>query len=107
MTGQMPFRILTLAALAAAFVPRLADRGMFVDGVTYAAIARNLAEGRGSFWQPFYTATVYPAFHEQPPLGMWLESLWFRALGDRPYVERLYAACTAAATAVLIAAIWR
>src|SRR5262249_12966620 len=76
-------------------------------GVTYAAVARNLAEGRGSFWQPFYTATVYPSFHEQPPLGMWLESLWFRALRDHLYVERLYAAFTAALTALLIAAILR
>ena len=73
-----PFRLLTLAALAAALVPRLAQRGMFVDGVTYAAIARNLAEGRGTFWSPHYTATLYSIFHEHPPLGLWLESLWFR-----------------------------
>jgi hypothetical protein len=63
------FRILTAAALAAAILPRLAQRGMFVDGVTYASIARNLSQGRGSFWSPFYTATIYPQFHEHPPFG--------------------------------------
>ena len=84
-----PFRLLTFAVFAAATVPRLAHRGMFVDGVTYASIARNLAEGRGSFWSPSYTATLYPQFHEHPPLGFWLQSLWFRVFGDHLFVERL------------------
>ncbi len=100
-------RILTAVLFVAALVPRLMDRGMFVDGVTYAAIARNLAQGRGSFWQPFYTATVYPAFHEQPPLGLWLQSLWFRVLGDHLFVERLYAVTIAATTALIVAVLWR
>ena len=85
-----PFRLLTLAVGAAATVPRLAHRGMFVDGITYASIARNLAEGRGRFWAPSYTATVYPEFHEHPPLGFWLQSLWFRVFGDHVFVERAY-----------------
>ena len=102
-----PFRLLTLAVFAAATVPRLAHRGMFVDGVTYASIARNLAEGRGSFWSPAYTATLYPQFHEHPPLGFWLQSLWFRVFGDHLFVERLYALAVGLATACLIAAIWR
>src|SRR5213594_2445917 len=99
-------RLLTLAVCVAATVPRVAHRGMFVDGVTYASIARNLAIGRGRFWSPSYTATIYPQFHEHPPLGFWLQSVWFRALGDHPYVERLYAAAAAVATALLIAWIW-
>jgi len=101
------FRLLTIAVLAAVTVPRLAHRGMFVDGVTYASIARNLAEGRGSFWSPSYTATLYPQFHEHPPLGFWLQSLWFRVFGDHLFVERLYAVAVALGTAGLIAAIWR
>jgi 4-amino-4-deoxy-L-arabinose transferase-like glycosyltransferase len=96
-----------MAIFAAATVPRLAHRGMFVDGITYASIARNLAQGRGSFWTPSYTATVYPQFHQHPPLGLWLQSMWFRALGDHLYVERAYSLAAAAATAVLIALIWR
>ncbi|MEO8259806.1 MAG: hypothetical protein ABI868_20845 [Acidobacteriota bacterium] len=101
------FRMLTAAVLAAAILPRLAQRGMFVDGVTYASIARNLAEGRGSFWAPSYTATVYPQFHEHPPLGFWLQSLWFRLLGDHLFVERAYSLAAAIGTAWLIAWIWR
>jgi 4-amino-4-deoxy-L-arabinose transferase-like glycosyltransferase len=101
------FRFLTLGVFLAATVPRLAHRGMFVDGVTYASVARNLAEGRGTFWYLSYTATLYPHFREHPPLGFWLQSLWFRVLGDHLFVERVYAITAAAVTAVLIAATWR
>src|SRR5439155_19118642 len=101
------FRLLTLAGCAAALVPRLAHRGMFLDGVTYASIARNLAEGRGHFWEPFYTATIYPAFHEHPPLAFWLQSIWFRALGDHWFVERAYCLSAAVLIAALIAVTWR
>src|SRR5262245_10789693 len=80
---------------------------MFLDGVTYASIARNMAEGRGRFWEPFYTATLYPAFHEHPPLAFWLQSLWFRAFGDRWFVERLYCLAAAAIIAALITVTWR
>ena len=100
------FRMLTVAAFAAATLPRLAQRGMFVDGVTYASIARNLSEGRGSFWSPSYTATIYPQFHEHPPFGFWLQSLWFRVLGDHLFVERAYSLAAALVTALLIARIW-
>jgi 4-amino-4-deoxy-L-arabinose transferase-like glycosyltransferase len=101
------FRLLTIATFVAATAPRLAHRGMFVDGVTYASIARNLAEGRGSFWTPSYTATIYPQVHEHPPLGFWLQSLWFRVLGDHLFVERAYSVAAALATAAVIAALWR
>lgn len=100
-------RLLTTAVVVAAIAPRLLQRGMFVDGVTYASIARNLAEGRGRFWTPFYTATIYPAFYDHPPLGFWLQSLWFRLLGDHPFVERAYSATAAVLTALLIVRIWR
>ena len=102
-----PFRLLTMAVFAAATVPRLAHRGMFVDGVTYASIARNLALGLGSFWAPFYTATIYPQVHEHPPFGFWLQSLWFRTFGDYLFVERAYSAVVAIATAAVVIAIWQ
>jgi 4-amino-4-deoxy-L-arabinose transferase-like glycosyltransferase len=102
-----PYRLLTAAVFAAATLPRLAHRGMFVDGVTYASIARNLAIGRGSFWNLSYTSTIYPVFHEHPPLGFWLQSLWFRAFGDHLWVERAYTLAAAVLTALLIASCWR
>ena len=80
---------------------------MFLDGVTYASIARNLAQGRGRFWAPHYTDTIYPAFHEHPPLAFWLQSLWFRAFGDHWFVERAYSATAAALIALFIVVTWR
>src|SRR5579862_8436285 len=106
-TAMKALRLFTVAVCAAAVVPRVAHRGMFVDGVTYASIARNLALGRGSFWSPSYTATVYPRFYEHPPLGFWLQSWWFRIFGDHLFVERLYTVTVAATTGFLIAVIWR
>jgi hypothetical protein len=80
---------------------------MFLDGITYASIARNLAQGRGCFWAPHYTATIYPAFHEHPPLAFWLQSQWFRVLGDHWFVERAYSATAAVLIACFIVIIWR
>src|SRR6185295_5559267 len=102
-----PFYLLVGGAFALLTISRNAQRGMFLDGVTYASIARNLAAGRGRFWEPFYTATIYPAFHEHPPLAFWLQSLWFRVLGDHWFVERAYCAAAAVLVAWLIAVTWR
>jgi Dolichyl-phosphate-mannose-protein mannosyltransferase len=99
---------IVVATLALAMLfPVLLLRGMSLDGLTYATIARNLAIGHGSFWHPCFTDTLFSSFHEQPPLALWFESLWFRALGDRWWVERLYSVLTVVPTAVLIGLIWR
>ena len=57
----------------------LLRRGMFLDGVTYAAIAKNLSLNHGTLWQPFYSETIFPYFYEHPPLAIYAESLLFRA----------------------------
>src|SRR5690242_20146519 len=101
------YRWLALVLLVVLTVPRMAQRGMFLDGMVYASISRNLAAGAGRFWTPSYTATAYAAFHEHPPLGFWLESVAFRALGDHAYTERAFAVLVLLLTAVLVAAIWR
>ena len=61
----------------------LMRQGMFLDGVTYAAIAKNLSLNHGSIWQPFYSETCFPVFYEHPPLAIYLESLFFRVLGQQ------------------------
>jgi 4-amino-4-deoxy-L-arabinose transferase-like glycosyltransferase len=63
-------------------LPRLLSYGMFRDGLTYSSIARNMAEGVGAFWSPYYTATLYPQFYEHPPFAFWLQSLAFRVFGE-------------------------
>lgn len=88
-------------------LPRMLAVGMFFDGVTYAAVARNLALGIGSFWQPHYTQTIYPAFCEQPPLGLWLQSLAFRLCGDSAHVESFYGLGAGLLLLLLLSGLWR
>jgi hypothetical protein len=68
----------------------LVQRGMFLDGVTYAAISNNLANGLGSFFHPHYTQTWYQEFYMQPPLVFGLQALFFKIFGNSFLVERFY-----------------
>jgi len=95
-----------LALLLVLVLPRLTSRGMFFDGVTYAALSRNLAAGAGSFWKPFYTETIYPVFREHPPLAFGMQAAAFRILGDSPLVEGFYGLATGIAVFLLIGALW-
>lgn len=97
----------TLALYSLLVAPRLLSTGMFVDGVVYASIARNLAEGYGSFWRPAYTATVYPVFYEHPPLAFWLQSWAFWLCGDTPVVEAVWGYGLGLLIAWGMAGIWR
>ena len=87
--------------------PFLFTYGMFLDGTTYAAIARNLALGKGSFWMPHYTETLFSTFYEHPPLALWLESLFFRVLGTSILVERFYSVLSILIIGFLIVKIWK
>lgn len=82
-------------------------RGMSLDGITYATIARNMALHAGDLWHPFYTATLLNPFYEQPPLALWLQSLLFRLCGDQWWVERVYSALTVVPTSIALVVIWR
>jgi 4-amino-4-deoxy-L-arabinose transferase-like glycosyltransferase len=64
--------------------------GKHGDGVEYAAVARNLAEGYGSFWSPYLSDTLHPNWHEHPPLVFWIQGLFIKTFGDGPYIEGVY-----------------
>ncbi|MBN1826675.1 MAG: glycosyltransferase family 39 protein [Candidatus Eisenbacteria bacterium] len=98
--------LVTLALFLALVLPRLTSRGMFFDGITYAAIARNSAAGAGSFWNPHYTDTIYSSFHEHPPLAFWMQSIAFRVFGDSPYVESFYGLATGLVVLFLMMRLW-
>jgi len=98
--------MLTATLLLARLLPAALQPGMFMDGVTYATIARNMAAGEGDFWHPVLFGPGCDT-HEQPPLTYWMESLLFRVLGDHFWVEKLYSVMMAIGTVALIAAIWR
>lgn len=103
------FRPLTLTLLLAAFLllPSIASIGMFLDGLIYASVSRNLAAGIGSAWAPSFSAGLFPLFHEHPPLVFWLQSLAFRLLGDSYLTERVYDLAVLAVSVLLLRALWR
>lgn len=80
--------------------------GMFMDGLLYADISRNMAESLGSFWQPHLTHTLFNEFYEHPPLALWLQSIFFNLFGDNIYVERFYSLLTYLIVGYLIVLIW-
>jgi len=72
----------------------------------YASVSRNLGEGLGSLWVPYYTA-LDPQFHEQLPLTFWLQGLAFRLFGDHLAVERAYSVLAGGFTLLFVAMLWR
>jgi hypothetical protein len=82
----------------------------FLDGVTYAATSRNLAQGTGTFWQLCFTSDSHGSFqpfYEHPPFALWLESLVFKAVGDHSCVEQLWGVVLGMLTLGSIALFWR
>ncbi|MBK9097652.1 MAG: glycosyltransferase family 39 protein [bacterium] len=88
-------------------LPRMLSYGMFFDGVTYASIARNMAEGYGSMWKPYYTETVYKIFYEQPTFGIWLESFAYRIFGNSGLIEQFWGFIAGLIVLFLLVLIWK
>ncbi|MFK7924211.1 MAG: ArnT family glycosyltransferase [Bacteroidia bacterium] len=102
-----PGYLLTIAVAMFLFLPNLFREGMFIDGIFYAILSRNLAEGYGSFWAPFFSETYEPVFYAHPPFAIWLESLFFRMLGTAYWVENIFSVLIWSISAVLITQIWQ
>jgi len=86
-------KLLTLFVFSLYFLligHKLMRLGIHGDGVEYASVARNLADGVGTFWKPYLDDYLHPVFHEHPPLVFWLQSLCFRIFGNGPYLETFY-----------------
>src|SRR6478672_5155878 len=89
------FPWLTIGVFSILLLPALFMDGMFSDGMLYASVSKNYAQGYGSFWEQFYSATSNSGFHEQPPFMFFLQGMFFKVLGYGVYTERFY--CLAAA----------
>lgn len=109
--SNFPFWITTVAVLIALICPVLIQDGMFMDGQQYAVIAKNLADGLGTFWFPHVHDAWWkegsPYFLEHPPLIYGIQSIFFKFLGSSMYVERIFSFFTAIVSALLITLIWR
>ena len=106
-SNNTPFWLLLIGIVLVLLSKNLLTEGMFVDGVTYASISRNMAEGQGTFWNPHYTQTLYPEFRQHPPLALGMGALAFKALGDHWWVEKAYSVLMFLLSGLLIALIWK
>jgi 4-amino-4-deoxy-L-arabinose transferase-like glycosyltransferase len=102
-----PFYLLLVSLILCLIVARLVQVGMFMDGMLYNSVAHNLAHGIGTFWFPYFAKNTMPFFHEQPPLTFFIESLFYRALGDGIWVDKTYSFFTLAIAVFLVHKIWQ
>lgn len=106
-TTPLPFFVLAFGIFITISSPHLFSDGMFMDGLFYATISRNLSEGIGSFWFLKFTETCHPTFHEHPPLVFGIQSLFFSIFGDSIFVERWYSLFIYIISGGIIHFIWK
>ncbi len=108
--NNIAFWIFTLAVAIGLTLPFLIQEGMFMDGVLYSCVSRNLGHGIGSFWFPQFSELNVgglPSFHEQPPLVFGIQSVFFYLFGNSIYIERVYTLLALMLTIYLINLIWK
>lgn len=101
--------IFTIALMLGLTLPILIQDGMFNDAILYTSVSKNLANGLGTFWHPYFdphNVIGISSFHEQPPLAFGIESIFFKVLGNGMYTERVYVLCTLFINAGLIKILW-
>ena len=85
-----PFFLLVVSIFTLVFGFNLWAKGLFVDGIYYGAIAQNLMDGYGSWWQLSPTTHYKDPFFGHPPLGIWMLSYFMQFFERAFWVERLF-----------------
>ncbi len=106
MKNSWIYLLIVFALFLGINAPSLFSEGMFMDGLIYSTISRNLAEGKGSFWVLNFSDTYFTHFYEHPPLAMGLEAVLFYVFGDYLWVEHLYSLFTIILSGYLIIKSW-
>lgn len=107
MKKGIPFYLILFGFFLLMIAPFLTSHGMFMDGIIYATISNNLANGIGSYSDLFLSETIMPHFREHPPLAIWLLSFFYRIFGDSFLIEKVYSALTFIITGWGILKIWK
>ncbi len=102
-----PFYLFSISVFLILISPNMFSDGMFMDGLLYAVISKNLANGQGSFWNLYLTSSFPYPFYGHPPLAFGMQSIFFRILGDGIITERLYSFTTFIVTGIIIILIWK
>jgi hypothetical protein len=102
-----PFWLFTISAILILTISQLIQDGVFMDGMLYISVSKNLADGLGTFWEPHFSKTVMTVFREQPPLYFGMLAVFFKVFGSSMYVERLYCFICFVLTLFYIHKIWK
>jgi 4-amino-4-deoxy-L-arabinose transferase-like glycosyltransferase len=102
----LPFYLFVIGVFLIIVSPNLLSEGMFMDGLFYSTIARNLSNGLGTFWNPYFTATCLTDFHEHPPLALGIQSVFFTLFGESRFIDKLYSVITVVFVGYIILKIW-
>ena len=106
-TYYLPFWLLVIGMVLILIGKELFAEGMFLDGVFYACVSRNMACGMGDFWNPYYTETIGSVFHSHLPLAFGLEAGMFKVFGDHFFIERLYSLLMFLLSGLMIVLVWK
>ncbi|WP_420457931.1 hypothetical protein [Neolewinella sp.] len=96
---------LPVSIILALIVGPILRDGMFIDGLVYTNLAKNIYQGVGSFWAPLVD-TGGPVFYDHPPLLPYLESLFFHLFGNHRHTEDIYNATVFGLTVFFMYRIW-
>ena len=66
---SLPFYLFAAGVFLLIVCQDIFSNGMFLDGLIYSTVSKNLADGIGTFWNPHFSSTFLPDFHEHPPLA--------------------------------------
>ncbi len=101
------FWLFTLSVILVLISAPLIQDGVFMDGMLYISVGKNLSEGIGTFWNQSFSKTCMFEYHEQPPLYGGLISVFFKVFGDSIYTERLFCFSFLIATYFVLIKFWK
>lgn len=107
LTASLALLLFVWASFCMSEFPRVLVLGKNADGIEYAAIARNLADGYGTFWKPYLSDHQWPVHYEQPPLMYGLQALFFLVFPDFDYVEGVYGFLVGCIVLLILSVFWR
>jgi 4-amino-4-deoxy-L-arabinose transferase-like glycosyltransferase len=102
----LPFYLFAAGVFLIIMCQDLFSHGMFMDGLIYSTISKNLANGVGTFWNPQFTLTCMPDFHEHPPLAFGIQSIFYTLLGESRYIDKFYSLLTFIIVGYILLKIW-
>jgi hypothetical protein len=101
------FWFFTIGLILILIVSPLIQDGIFMDGMLYISVGKNLSEGIGTFWNQSFSQTCMFEYHEQPPLYGGLIALFFKIFGNSMYTERIFCFSFLVTTLYVIVKFWQ